>query len=61
VSRASRGTPRVAAFLLFKAFLMAALGFDARESRKAVDAATKKLGETASSEELVRQALQEIS
>lgn len=40
---------------------MAALGFDARESKKAVDAATKKLGETASSEDLVRQALQEIS
>lgn len=39
---------------------MTALGYDAKESRKAVDRAVKKLGESASSEEYVRQALQEI-
>lgn len=39
---------------------MSALGFDTRESKKAVEAAVKKLGESASSEDLVRQALQEI-
>lgn len=40
---------------------MSALGYDARIGRKAVEAATKKLGEAASSEELVRLALQQIS
>jgi holliday junction DNA helicase RuvA len=40
---------------------MTALGYDGREARKAVEAALNKLGHEASSENLVRQALQEIS
>lgn len=40
---------------------MAALGYEARESKRAVEKAVKKLGDKASPEDLVRQALQEIS
>jgi holliday junction DNA helicase RuvA len=40
---------------------MTALGYDGREAKKAVDKAIKKLGDSASSEDLVRQALAEIS
>jgi Holliday junction DNA helicase RuvA len=40
---------------------MVSLGFDPREARKTVDAAIKKLGDRAASDELVRQALQEAT